>query len=306
MQTLPAKTYTSSPEDGFVRTHFIRFIRFGFYPVSLVLTLTFIYLSTQKLLGNPKQAYAVYLLVLIGSMLFLEWYMPARRDWSMTWRSFLHRDVPMMLVNGVALAGTNFCLTALTQWLGTGAGSTHWLPWWGEACAAILISDFLWYWVHRYSHEGQGRFGQWLWKTHVAHHLPRQVYVFMHVVGHPINGAYVRAILLLPPVFLGFSTEAIFAAATLTGLQGLVSHFNVDVRAGYLNYIFMGTELHRYHHGAALNEGKNYGAVITIWDQLFGSFDYRPDTVPEALGVHEPQAYPESDKVLQVMLIPFK
>jgi len=233
--------------------------------------------------------------------------MPARPDWSMTWRSFLRRDVPMMVVNGVALAGTTFCLTALTQWIDVSAVNlTKWLPWWGQAFAAILISDFLWYWVHRYSHEGQGRFGQWLWKTHVAHHLPKQVYVFMHAAGHPINGAYVRAILMLPPVFLGFSAEAIFAAAVLTGFQGLVSHFNVDIRAGYFNYIFMGTELHRYHHSAALSEGKNYAAVVTIWDQLFGSFDYHPGSVPESLGVHEREAYPGSDEILSVMALPFK
>lgn len=216
----------------------------------------------------------------------------------------------MMLVNGAALAATAFCLTALTRW--DALPKLHdihdigWLPWWAQAGIAILISDLLWYWVHRYSHEAQGRLGQWLWKTHVAHHLPQQVYVFMHVVGHPINGAYVRAILMLPPVFLGFSEEAIFAAAVLTGFQGLVSHFNVDVRAGYLNYLFMGTELHRYHHSAALNEGKNYAAVVTIWDQLFGSFDYHPGSLPDALGVHEPDAYPKDEQLLRVMAIPFK
>lgn len=292
MQNLPAKTYNPPAKGGFVRASLERFIQFGFYPIGLVLTLTFIYLSTYQQLGDPKRAYAIYLVIVVGSMLFLEWTMPARPDWSMTWRSFLRRDVPMMLVNGVALAGTNFCLVALTQWLGFDTpASSHRLPWWAQACAAILISDFLWYWVHRYSHEGETRQGQWLWKTHVAHHLPQQVYVFMHVVGHPINGVYVRAILMLPPVFLGFSAEAIFAAATLTGFQGLVSHFNVDLRAGYLNYIFMGTELHRYHHSAAPGEGKNYAAVVTIWDQLFGSFDYHPGKLPEALGVHEPLAY---------------
>lgn len=307
MQILPVKTHTPTSKSSLTREYLVRFVKFGFYPIGLVLTLTFIYFVTQKLLGNPKQAYAIYLIVVIGSMLLLEWYMPAKSDWSMTWRTFFYRDVPMMIINGVALAGTTFCLTALTQWIGaSAASSTHWLSWWGQACAAILISDFLWYWIHRYSHEGQGRLGHWLWETHVAHHLPKQVYVFMHAVGHPINSAYVRAILMLPPVFLGFSSEAIFAASVLTGFQGLVSHFNVDIRAGYFNYVFMGTELHRYHHSAAPDEGKNYAAVVTFWDQLFGSFDYHPGSLPESLGVHEPDAYPNSDEIVRVMTIPFK
>ena len=307
MQILPVKTYTPIQKTGRTRDHFIQFIKFGFYPLGLLLTLAFIYFNNQMLLGNPKMAYAIYLLVVIGSMLFLEWYAPARLDWNMTWRSFLRRDVPMMVLNGVALAGTTFFLTAITQRLGIGAESKiHFLPWWGQASAAILLSDFLWYWTHRYSHEGKGMLGAWLWKTHVAHHLPEQVYVFMHAVGHPINGAYVRAILMLPPIFLGFSTEAIFAAAVLTGFQGLVSHFNVDIRAGYFNYVFMGTELHRYHHSAAVNEGKNFAAVITFWDQLFGSFDYHPGTLPASLGVREPDDYPRDEDLLSVMLIPFR
>lgn len=28
----------------------------------------------------------------------------------------------------------------------------------------------------------------------------------------------------------------------MIGFQGLVSHFNMDIRAGWLNYIFIGTE----------------------------------------------------------------
>ena len=128
----------------------------------------------------------------------------------------------------------------------------------------------------------------------------------MHAVGHPINAVYVRALLMLPSIFFGFSADAIFAATVLTAFQGMVAHFNVDLRAGYLNYILMGTELHRYHHSAAPNEGKNYAAVVTVWDQLFGTFDYHPGSLPEALGVHDPKIYPNSDQLGRVLLIPFK
>lgn len=307
MHTSSTKGYSQEPESGFLRNYFTRFIKFWFYPLGLLMTLAFIYMNAMKMLGVPKQAYIIYLGVTIGIMLFLEWVMPARADWSMSRRSFLRRDVPMLLLNGAALAATSFCLTALTVWSALPkVHDANGLPWWVQACVAILISDFLWYWVHRYSHQARGRLGQWMWKTHVAHHLPQQVYVFMHAVGHPINSAYVRVILMLPPVFLGFSEEAIFAAAVLTGFQGLVSHFNVDVRAGYLNYLFMGTELHRYHHSSAVNEGKNYAAVVTIWDQLFGSFDYHAGFLPDTLGVHDPDAYPEDEQLLRVMAIPFK
>jgi sterol desaturase/sphingolipid hydroxylase (fatty acid hydroxylase superfamily) len=187
-----------------------------------------------------------------------------------------------------------------------GAGVARSWPWWAQAGGAILVSDFIWYWVHRHSHEGKGRMGQWLWKTHALHHLPDRVYVFMHAAGHPVNSAYVRVILMLPAISLGLSKEAAFAATVLTGFQGLVSHFNVDIRAGWLNRIFMGTELHRYHHSAEPSEGKNYAAVITLWDQVFGTFEYHPGVDPKALGVRDRADYPEDDRWAELMALPFQ
>jgi sterol desaturase/sphingolipid hydroxylase (fatty acid hydroxylase superfamily) len=288
-----------------VRESFASVVKYGFYPVALGITFLFIYLETQGVLGPLGKAYPVYLGLTIATMVALEWLVPVRTEWAMTWRSFLRRDLPMLMVNGATIAATTSAVTALAHWVGSGpATSAHWLPWWAEAIAAILISDFMWYWVHRHSHEGRGRVGQWLWKTHVLHHLPEQVYVFMHVVGHPINSAYVRVILMLPPIAFGFSDEGIFAAAVLTGFQGLMTHFNVDVRAGWLNRVFMGTELHRYHHSADPQEGKNYAAVVTLWDQLFGTYDHHPGIQPVALGVHDRGTYPENDEWGALMAIP--
>lgn len=282
-------------------------VKHGFYPLALILTLLFIYLEVAGVLGPLGKAYPAYLVLMIVSMLLLEWLVPMRREWSMMWRNLLRRDLPMLVLNGAAIAATTAVVTALAHWVALWpVRLAQGLPWWAQAMLAILISDFLWYWIHRCGHEELGRVGRWLWRTHVLHHLPEQVYVFMHVVGHPVNSAYVRVILMLPAIALGFSEEAIFAAAVLGGFQGLVSHFNVDIRAGWLNRIFMGTELHRYHHSADPKEGKNYAAVLTLWDQLFGTFDYHPGLQPKALGVHDRAAYPSDGQWGALMAMPFK
>lgn len=290
-----------------VRGFFAEWVRYGFYPTALGLTLLFIYLEVSGVLGPLGKAYPAYLGLMIITMLVLEWLLPMRAEWAMSWRSLLRRDLPMLVLNGGAIAATTAAVTALAHWAALGpVRLAQGLPWWFQVMLAILISDFLWYWVHRCGHEGRGRVGRWLWKTHVLHHLPEQVYVFMHAVGHPVNSAYVRVILMLPAIALGFSQEAVFAAAVLGGFQGLVSHFNVDIRAGWLNRIFMGTELHRYHHSADPKEGKNYAAVVTLWDQLFGTFDYHPGLQPKALGVHDRAAYPGDGQWGALMALPFK
>lgn len=171
---------------------------------------------------------------------------------------------------------------------------------------SLLLTDGLWYAVHRYSHESRSRLGQFLWRVHVAHHLPQQVYVLMHAIGHPLNAVLVRALLALPPCWLGFAPEAVFVAGVFTGFQGLVSHFNVDSRVGPLNHLLVGTELHRYHHSADPAEAGNYGAVLSVWDQLFGTFVYRPGAAPAALGVADPQAHPRDTQIAAVLREPWR
>lgn len=280
-------------------------VRHASYPVALLLTLLFIGHSVMASDAPPGHGYPLYLAVVIGAMLCLERILPLRSEWGMTRRTFWQRDIPMLAINGIAIAGT----TALVTWLAGhgdgmhGARSLGW-PGWVEAALAILVSDFIWYWVHRYSHEGRGRLARWLWLTHVHHHLPAQVYVLMHAVSHPLNSIYVRLILMVPPIAMGLSKEAVFAASVLTAFQGLVSHFNVDIRAGWLNHVLIGTELHRFHHSTDPEEGRNYAAVITLWDRVFGTFQYKPDQLPEALGVHDRKRYPGEREWAALMLLP--
>jgi sterol desaturase/sphingolipid hydroxylase (fatty acid hydroxylase superfamily) len=97
----------------------------------------------------------------------------------------------------------------------------------------------------------------------------------------------------------------LFAATAVIGLQGLVSHCNVDLRAGWLNYLFTGTELHRFHHSADISEGRNYAVAFSFLDVLFGTFVRRPGELPRRLGVSDPGAYPRSGQFWRVMRIPF-
>jgi len=47
------------------------------------------------------------------------------------------------------------------------------------------------------------------------------------------------------------------------------------------------------------------GNTLAIWDQLFGTFLYRPGIAPERLGVANPDEYPESNELSRVLALPF-
>ena len=169
-----------------------------------------------------------------------------------------------------------------------------------------LVFEFFQYWYHRLSHETGGKLGDFLWKVHAAHHLPERVYILMHGVFHPINAFITMFIIQGTLVFMGARAESIFLLQVFMSLHGQISHFNVEVKAGWLNYLFIGTELHRNHHSANIEEAKNYGAFLSIWDLVFGTFYYNPQKNPQKLGVSHPEQYPKSTDVVKVILFPFK
>jgi sterol desaturase/sphingolipid hydroxylase (fatty acid hydroxylase superfamily) len=289
------------------RARFDTAIRYGLYPVLAAVTLA--YLAWE--IGGPKASlghrYGVFVGAMVVTLVLIEAAHALRAEWRMTWASFWRRDLPFLVIGAATLGLANWlALRVVTGHALSPGGAMAQVPVIPGVILSLLLTDFLWYWLHRLSHEGRGRFGGWLWRVHVAHHLPKQVYVLMHAIGHPINAVLVRAILTVPPFLMGFSPEVVFAAGVVTGLQGLVSHFNVDSRVGWLNYLLVGTELHRYHHSAEVGEAKNFGAVVSVWDQLFGSFVYRPAAVPVALGIDAPLQYPLDTQILSVLALPLR
>ncbi len=250
-------------------------------------------------------AIANVLAVVVG--IAVESRFPLASEWRMTRRSF-HRDLRYAAIGIPSLAATNAIFGLVSIGLSAGrSGPLTDLPLLVAVPVSLFAVDFVQYWIHRWSHEARGRIGGFLWRAHVAHHLPDRVYVLMHVANHPINLFLVRGVGQIVPLYLlGASPEAVLVASVVIGTQGILSHCNADLRAGWLNYVLTGAELHRFHHSADLREAQNFAVTLPVIDMLFGTFRYRPDRVPARLGVADPEAYPDSHSVWQVMLLPLR
>lgn len=281
------------------------FVRYAFYPLLLASTLA-LYLGALRFHWDLATVFAWMAGARLALLLAVEYLHPARLEWKMSWASF-KRDLKYMAVNGgmagLLKLGLGWLALDLSR-LNTGIVANT--PIAVEFLGLLLVFEFFQYGYHRLSHEGSGRWGAWLWKVHLPHHLPDSVYLLMHPVGHPLNFLISLAIVQLPLVVLGARPESIFLFNALMSLQGLVSHFNVDIKAGPLNYLLVGTELHRYHHSADMHEAKNYGVLTPFWDLVFGTFVYSPQRLPAALGVFEPDRYPASGSLGEVLMLPFK
>lgn len=267
-------------------------LRHGLMP--LLAALTLLYLGAELALageGRPGRFYGAFLAAVVLLLVIIEHRHPAREDWRMTRARFLRRDLPFLLLGaatiGSAQVAAAHALAALDLPRPAALAGVPLLP---GVALSLLLTDGLWYAVHRACHEAQGRAGALLWRLHVAHHRPAQVYVLMHAVAHPLNTLLVRALLTVPPWLLGLPADVVFCAGVVTAVQGLVSHFNADVRAGVLDRVFMGTELHRWHHAVGVRG--NYGGVLSVWDRLCGTLVERPGELPAALGTDGPARAP--------------
>lgn len=280
-------------------------VRYGLYPVLATFTLGYLVFELRHPVQELGRYYGAYLAILVGTMVLVEALVPMRREWRMTAASLLRRDLPYLLITATTLAVAGYGASRVIAALGLAPGTLHAdLPIVPAVALILVIPEFFWYWTHRWMHEARGRLGRRLWQVHLPHHMPQQLYVLMHVVAHPLNTLVVRLILTAPLFLLGFSAQAMFAASAIIGLQGVVSHFNVDLRAGWLNYLLVGNELHRYHHSADMAEAKNFGNVVPLWDILFGTFVYRPGIAPRALGLANPADYPPEREILRVLGLP--
>ncbi len=261
-------------------------------------------------IGHPDALTAVLVVkagVMVPGLLLLEWLVPYRRRWGMTWRLFLRRDLVFIAINGATLGLTSFGLTALSIGVaGHMQGPMTGQPLWLQVVVGLLVFESLQYWIHRTMHTGRGPLSRWLWRTHAIHHLPQQLYLVMHAVFHPFNAIIIRlAVQLLPVWVLGYDPVAAFAFGAILALHGTVSHANLDIRAGWLNYVFVGPQLHRVHHAAEGQRAVNFAATLSLFDLVFGTLDYRPETPPRVLGLRKQDGYPGQQQPFRSLAFAF-
>jgi sterol desaturase/sphingolipid hydroxylase (fatty acid hydroxylase superfamily) len=179
-------------------------------------------------------------------------------------------------------------------------------PVWLQVAVAFLLTSFWQYWVHRYEHTND-----FLWKLHGYHHSVTNVQISNVLVSNPLDYTFRNILGGLILSIVGFNPVAVVIAGALTLGYGGFSHSGTDAKGGWLNYIFNGPEVHRWHHATAFPDdskfryGCNFGVSTTFWDQLFGTFylplDEHGDALaPAAMG--HPEGYPDEGNYLKMLL----
>lgn len=137
--------------------------------------------------------------------------------------------------------------------------------------AGFVLLDLMRYLVHRSEHAVP-----FFWRFHALHHSDPDVDVTTSVRHHPIeymftSAFYWLAVLVLDvPVFIVLSHGlAVFGTAA-------IQHGNIRLPEWlerWLRPMLITVDTHRIHHSVSFEEANsNYGAVLSVWDQLFGTY----------------------------------
>lgn len=187
---------------------------------------------------------------------------------------------------GFAISGLIGLVDRHTGWSKLGLIS-RW-PVLAQLAFFFVVHDFYIYWFHRWQHRSN-----LLWRTHEAHHSVDDVDWMSGTRSHALEILINQTIEFLPIVLLGAAPQVALMKATLDAVWGMYIHSNIDVRAGLLQRVLNGPQMHRWHHATELpTPGKNFSTKLAAWDWLFGTA-YLPEHKPARYGLPD-EDYPRS------------
>jgi sterol desaturase/sphingolipid hydroxylase (fatty acid hydroxylase superfamily) len=155
---------------------------------------------------------------------------------------------------------------------------------WVSMAIYIVIFDFVDYWLHRAQH----RFGPW-WQLHAIHHSQRDMTFWSDDRNHLLD-AYLRdAVFAVLGLLIGIAPSQFLFWIVLNRALETLQHANVRWHFGFFGErILVSPSFHRLHHAIGFgHEGRrygcNFGVLFTVWDQLFGTADFRLGFVPTGI-----------------------
>jgi sterol desaturase/sphingolipid hydroxylase (fatty acid hydroxylase superfamily) len=152
------------------------------------------------------------------------------------------------------------------------------LPAFAEFALGFLLLDVFDYGFHRLIHRVR-----WLWLIHAVHHSDTRLDATTGVRFHPAEvtiQVVLKTGLLLT---LGIPLWVEGARAVFVNPANLLQHANVafpDWVERWFSWLLVTPAMHRIHHSPEMLENNsNYGAILSIWDRIFGTYR-RPQKVP--------------------------
>ena len=163
----------------------------------------------------------------------------------------------------------------------------------------FLVLDFFGGWlVHIVEHKIK-----FLWRFHIIHHSDNNVDVTTGLRHHPIESVLRGIFFLMGVLVSGSPVYAVMIYQTFLVLSTQFTHANINLPKwidGPLSFLFVSPNMHKvHHHWQQPYTDSNYGAVLSIWDRLFGTYEHlEPSQIKYGLDRYYPN---EEDENLSLL-----
>jgi sterol desaturase/sphingolipid hydroxylase (fatty acid hydroxylase superfamily) len=156
-----------------------------------------------------------------------------------------------------------------------------------RAFLSFLLLDLLLYVWHKASHSFDI-----LWMFHKVHHNDPCLNVSTAFRIHIVELVIITALKAAYIVTLGMDKATVLVNEAIITFFVMFHHTNISFKGeNLLGRVLIVPYLHRVHHSIQRNEhDNNYGAVLSIWDRLFGTL---AELEPAKIGIKEdsPQTF---------------
>jgi len=202
------------------------------------------------------------------------------------------RNLAIGLINsaiaGTVLAGLVYFVTTTTA--KHSFGLLHWTHWplgidW---LLALLALDVWHYAAHIASHRIP-----FLWRLHIVHHHDEHIDFTTGVRFHAFDVVSMCLMLLPLVALLGVTTPQFLLYKAILVPNAMFHHSNLALPLWLdrpLRWLIVTPRMHWVHHSRWQPEtDSNYGAVLSLWDRLFGTLRLRanPSTLEIGLDGYE-------------------
>lgn len=137
---------------------------------------------------------------------------------------------------------------------------------------SFLTLDFFGGWlVHLVQHKVTP-----LWRFHIIHHSDNNVDVTTALRHHPVESVLRGIFFLIGVVVAGAPIYAVMIYQTVLVFSSQFAHANISLPKRFdkiASFIIVSPNMHKvHHHWQQPYTDSNYGAVLAIWDRLFGTY----------------------------------
>jgi ornithine lipid hydroxylase len=221
-------------------------------------------------IGHGILAYNIAYFGLAACLFFLERIIPYQQEWLKSDGQMFNDIAHTVLTKGFSqILATSAALFGLSEF-GPATSSGFWPNEWPlffQVVLALIVGEFGLYWAHRTAHEW---WPAWCW--HAVHHSVTKLWFVNTGRFHLFDSLWKSCFALSLALIAGAPKEIVMWVLVVTPFIGFLTHCNVDMRCGWISWVFNTPQLHRWHHSQVPEEGNsNYGENLVIWDIIFGT-----------------------------------